>query len=555
MLGGAAATVGTVRSGVAVCRVPFVRDAHATAKTDTARSEPRRTAFMANGGDCTRHAEAPVCSVTEVARWQHTIAINPTAELPVFLQIARAIADDARRGRLRPGDVLPGSRTLAADLGVHRNTVLAAFRELASEGWIETRAAGGTFVSRELPEPRPRRFAPKVEPIGRLGFDLPEPQAATWQVPEYPRGTLVLASGSPDARLVPTAPLARAYRRALKLSGARVLSYGDPRGAPALRQALAAMLSHLRGLPADPSSFVITRGSQGAIDLFARAVVRPGDVVAVEALGYRPAWSAFEVAGARLAPIPVDASGLRVDALAELITRERVRALYLTPHHQYPTTVTLSPGRRLELLELARAHRLAILEDDYDFEYHFEGRPVLPLASADRAGVVVHVGTLSKILAPGLRIGFVVAPPSLLERIVALRTVIDRQGDLAVEHAIAELLDDQEVQRHVRRVRRLYRERRDALVEALRDKLGSAVNVEPPAGGMALWVRIDPSIDVDAWAARAVEHGVAFMPGRAYAFDGRARSAARMGFAALDPRELREAAKRLAVALKKRRTA
>ncbi len=491
----------------------------------------------------------------EVARWQHPIAIDPTAELPVFLQIARAIAEDARRGRLRPGDLLPGSRTLADDLGVHRNTVLAAYRELASEGWVETRAAGGTFVSSELPDPTPRRFAPKVESPGRVGFELPDLPFTGWEPPEFPRGTLVLASGSPDARLVPTAPLARAYRRALKLAGTKVLSYGDPRGALALRAALASMLSHLRGLSADPCSFVITRGSQGAIDLFARALVRPGDVIAVEALGYRPAWSAFEAAGARLAPIPVDAAGLRVDALADLASRERVRALYLTPHHQYPTTVTLSPGRRLELLELARAHRIAILEDDYDFEFHYDGRPVLPIASADRAGVVVHVGTLSKILAPGLRIGFVVAPPAVLDRIVALRTIVDRQGDLAVEHAVAELLDDHEVQRHARRVRRLYRDRRDALVEALRERLGSAVEVEPPAGGMALWARIDPSIDVDAWATRAVECGVAFVPGRAFAFDGRARSAARFGFAALDPRELREAVKRLAAALRKKRSA
>jgi len=490
-----------------------------------------------------------------LARWQHPIAIDPTAELPVFLQIARAIAEDARRGRLRPGDALPGSRTLAIDLGVHRNTVLAAYRELASEGWLETRAAGGTFISRELPDPSPRRFAPKVESTGRLGFDLPESRVPKWEPIEWPRGTLILASGSPDARLVPTAPLARAYRRALKLSGQQVLSYGDARGASALREALAAMLSHLRGLPADPASFVITRGSQGAIDLCARALIRPGDVVAIEALGYRPAWSALEAAGARLVPVPIDASGLRVEALAELVAKERVRALYLTPHHQYPTTVTLSPGRRIELLELARTHRIAILEDDYDFEFHYEGRPVLPLASADRAGVVVHIGTLSKILAPGLRIGFVVAPPALLERIVALRAIIDRQGDLAVEHAIAELLDDHEVQRHARRVRRLYLERRDVLCEALREKLGSAIEVEPPAGGMALWARIDPSIDVDDWAARALTCGVAFMPARSFAFDGRARSAARLGFAALDPRELREAVKRMATALRKRRTA
>ncbi len=486
-----------------------------------------------------------------MARWQHPIAIDPDAALPVFLQIARAIAEDVRRGRLKRGDALPGSRTLAEELSVHRNTVLAAYRELSSEGWLETKRGGGTFISAELPETAPRAFAPRVASRDRLGFDLAPGAFPHWELPTHPRGTLVLASGVPDARLVPTAPLARAYRRALELSGPALLSYGDPRGALRLREALAAMLSHLRGLPADPASFLVTRGSQGAIDLVARALIKPGDVVAVEALGYRPAWSAFEAAGARLVPVPVDQHGMRVEQLATI----KPRAVYATPHHQFPTMVTMSAGRRLTLLELARVHRFAIVEDDYDFEFHYDGRPVLPLASADRAGVVVHVGTLSKILAPGLRIGFVTAPAALLERLTSIRIVVDRQGDLAVEHAVAELLEDSEVQRHARRVKREYHARRDALVEAIHEKLGGVMTVDPPAGGMAVWAKIDPSIDLDAWVTRALAAGVAFLPARHFAFDGRARPFARLGFASLDPRELREAVRRMALALRKRRSA
>jgi GntR family transcriptional regulator / MocR family aminotransferase len=486
-----------------------------------------------------------------VARWQHPIAIDPGAPLPVFLQIARAIADDVRRGRLKRGEVLPGSRTLADEIGVHRNTVLAAYRELSSEGWIETRRAGGTYVSKELPDSAPRAFAPRVTTRERLGFDLAPGAFQHWDLPPYPRGTLVLASGVPDARLVPTAPLARAYRRALKLSGPALLGYGDPRGALRLREALAAMLSHLRGLPADPASFLVTRGSQGAIDLVARALIKPGDVVAVEALGYRPAWSAFQAAGAQLVAVPVDEHGMRVEALAAI----KPRAVYVTPHHQFPTMVTMSAGRRLTLLELARTHRFAIVEDDYDFEFHYEGRPVLPLASADRAGVVVHVGTLSKILAPGVRIGFVTAPAPLLDRLTSIRIVVDRQGDLAVEHAVAELLEDSEVQRHARRMKREYRARRDVLIEAIHEKLGRVMTVDPPAGGMAVWARVDPSVDVDDWAVRALAAGVSFLPARSFAFDGRARPFARLGFASLNRDELREAVRRMAVSLKKRRSA
>ncbi|MGZ3476138.1 MAG: MocR-like pyridoxine biosynthesis transcription factor PdxR [Polyangiales bacterium] len=469
--------------------------------------------------------------------WDHWLTIE--AEGPVFLRIARAVSEDVRRGRLRPGDPLPGSRTLAESLGVHRNTVLAAYRELAAEGWIDTRPAGGTFVRGELPEIAPRRFAPRRESVpSRAGYELPPALEGAF-VPEHPKGTLVLAGGVPDLRLAPTTALARAYRRALS-KPTDVLAYGHAQGHPKLRAALAPMLARLRGLAASPDEILITRGSQMALDLAARMLIRPGDVVAVEALGYRPAWGAFAAAGAKIAPIPVDREGIRVDLIPP-----DVRAIYVTPHHQYPTMVTLSAARRLALLELARTQRIAVIEDDYDYEFHYDGRPVLPLASADRAGVVLYIGTLSKILAPGLRLGFLVATPDAIARLTALRTLADRQGDPAIEAAVGELLEDDEVQRHARRVRRIYRDRRDVLCEAIDKQLAGVFEVTPPAGGMAVWAKVAPEIDVDTLAERAMNRGVAFMTARRFAFDGRARPFARLGFAALDPRELREAIGRI----------
>src|SRR5713101_3900910 len=221
------------------------------------------------------------------------------------------------------------------------------------------------------------------------------------------------------------------------------------------------MLCATRGLAATADSLVVTRGSQMAFDLAARALLSPGDAVAVEELGYSAVWASLTLAGARLIPVPVDAEGVRVDALEKLASRETLRAIYLTPHHQYPTMAVLSPARRLQLLELARRNRFAILEDDYDNEFHYQGRPVLPLASADQAGVVVYIGTLSKILAPGLRVGYVVAPLPLMGRIAAIRSLLDIQGDLATEAAVAQLIEDGELQRHVARVRRDYARRRD----------------------------------------------------------------------------------------------
>src|SRR6478609_7419930 len=274
-----------------------------------------------------------------MAQWQVALDLNAHngGEQPIFIRLARAISDDVRRGRLKPGDALPGSRSLARELGVHRNTVLAAYAELAAEGWITTEAAAGTFVSPALPEVAPRRSAgtsARTAMPARTAFELrplpelslardPPPPAALAAAPARRGKTassarlarpalapMMLSGGVPDVRLLATAPLARAYRRALKRHGPRLLGYGDARGHVRLRTALASMLSALRGLAAGEDDLVLTRGSQAALDLVARALLAPGDVVAVEGLGYRPAWTALTSTGARLLPLPVDDDGL-----------------------------------------------------------------------------------------------------------------------------------------------------------------------------------------------------------------------------------------------------
>jgi GntR family transcriptional regulator / MocR family aminotransferase len=323
-----------------------------------------------------------------------------------------------------------------------------------------------------------------------------------------------------------------------------VLAYGDPRGHPRLREALAAMLQ-ARGLAAGPDDLVVTRGSQMGMALCAKALFGPGDVVAVEAYGYHPAWQAMRANGARLVPVPIDRDGLRVDALAALCEREPVRGVYLTPHHQYPTTVALSAPRRLALLELAARRRFAIVEDDYDHEFQYEGRPILPLASADRAGAVIYVGTLSKVFAPGVRIGYVVAPPAVRERVVAERFYLDRQGDQVTECAVAELFEDGELQRHVRRARRVYHARRDLLVELLTATFGEMLSFEVPPCGMALWAQVRSGLDPERWLERARAERVLFQPGRWFHFHGRPLPYLRLGFAGLTEDELRLAVRRL----------
>jgi GntR family transcriptional regulator/MocR family aminotransferase len=481
--------------------------------------------------------------------WNLAIQLEPDGNLPLFLQIARAIAGHIRAGRLRPGDAVPGSRTLARNLGVHRNTVLASYDELQAEGWLVTAVAGGTFVAEKLPT---RVLLSRERPPTAMadGSRYPLAPALPFERPAaYPPGTLILAKGAPDVRLLPTTEFARAYRRVLLEDGQRLLTYGDPAGHPRLRSAVAAMLSATRGIAATPETVMVTRGSQMALDLASRALICPGDVVAVEALGHPGAWNAFRLAGAELAPIPTDHDGLCVDALSALLERQAVRAVYVTPHHQFPTTTVMPAARRKALLSIASSHRVAIIEDDYDHEFHYDGKPVLPLASSDTDGSVLYIGTLSKILAPGLRAGFVVAPAPVIARLTSLRVASDLQGDLVTECALAELFENGELGRHVRRMRETYRGRRDALVAALRHELGAELEFEVPSGGMALWARVREDIDIDDWARRALAHGVAFRAGRMYDFQGARQPYTRLGFTYHDEGELAVAARRMVQAL------
>ena len=266
-----------------------------------------------------------------MARWEVSFTLERRPGVPLFQQIARAVTTDIRRRRLRPGDPLPGTRTLARMLGVQRLTVVAAFDELVAEGWIINRPARGAFVSTELPEAPLRRGRSWEVPAAmaeRTGFDLlgaPEPERPY----EVPRGSLLFAPSRPDVRLVPGVVIGRALRRAISQRGGALLSYGPSEGHPRFRAAVAAMLASTRALTAGAEHVCITRGSQMALSLLSRALLRPGDAVAVEQLGYRSAWESFRAAGAKVIGVPVDADGLQVDALERLVAQHALRAVYI----------------------------------------------------------------------------------------------------------------------------------------------------------------------------------------------------------------------------------
>ncbi|WP_159726190.1 PLP-dependent aminotransferase family protein [Methylosinus sp. Ce-a6] len=468
--------------------------------------------------------------------------IDPRRGAPLYLQIIHALIHDIRRGRLAPGVALPSSRELAESLGVNRKTIMLAYDDLVAQGWFTTQGTRGTFVSAELPEalPAPRKSAP-VDP------KTPEfPFRAAPDPAFVPAGDgLAIDDGLPDARLFSIDTLMRAYRDAGRRAarGGR-LSYGDPRGAFELRRAVADMLASHRGLVVEADDICITRGSQMGIFLAARILVAPGDVALVEGLGYSAAREALAAAGAEVVGVGLDAEGVDVDDVERECRRRPVRAIYVTPHHQFPTTVSLTPERRLRLLDLAAKFEFAIIEDDYDHEFHFERQPLLPMASY-APGRVIYVGSLSKLLLPGLRIGYVAAPAPVARSMANAAAGVDRQGNALTELAAADLIESGELRRHVRKARQIYAQRRDDFGRLLGRAFGDAIRFSTPAGGLAFWATFRDEATLDALENGAVRSGVRFLSSTCFAAPPHRGRGLRLGFGSLDAAEAERAIARL----------
>lgn len=471
------------------------------------------------------------------------IPLDRQASAPLSAQIVAAIIRAVKGGVLSPGAKLPGSRTMAALLGVHRKTVITAYDELMAQGWLEGHPSRGTFVSRQLPDVKPRPLD-GIHP-GQLptqtGFSIhTRPHLAFPVIKAEPM--LTLDDGFPDGRLAPLDALARSYRRVLQRGFQhRLLSYADTNGSLFFRQQLARYLHDSRGIAATPDHLFTTRGSVMGIYLVSRLLLQPGDGVVIGDLSYRSATMIFDECGARLLTVPVDGQGIRVDALEELCRKQPVRMVYVTPHHHYPTTVTLSAERRIRLLQLAEEYRFAILEDDYDYDFHYASSPILPLASADASGMVIYIGSFTKTIAPAFRVGYVVAPPNLIAELGYLRRIIDRQGDAILEQALAELLAEGDVQRHLKKAQRIYHQRRDTFSSLLREHLGEAVTFDVPDGGMAVWTRFDEAIDLPQLAERCRKNGLSFNNGQFYHSGQDRWHHTRLGFASKTVEELEQA--------------
>ncbi|HWR81076.1 MAG TPA: PLP-dependent aminotransferase family protein [Pseudomonas sp.] len=416
-------------------------------------------------------------------------------------QLYQALRERILDGRLGGRTRLPASRDLAGLLGVSRNTVSRAFDQLYAEGYIEGRVGAGTFVA-DLREPSPRSTAdsppgPAHGPALRL--------LAEHRLNPRPAGPpRAFRVGVPAFDLFPFETWARLSARFWRRPPPEALGYGDPAGDWRLRELVAAYLRSSRGLTCTPEQVLITCGSQQAISLCAQLLLQAGERVAIENPGYRAAGHAFAVAGARLCGVPVDDEGLDTAALQALGT---CRLAYVTPSHQYPTGVTLSLARRLELLAWAERHDAWVIEDDYDGEYRYRGVPLAPLAALDRSGRVLYVGTFCKIAFPALRLGYLVLPPELVEPFAQRRALDMRHSEIGSQAVMAEFIAAGHFQRHVRRMREAARMRRDALLQGWPQVPGCAP-LPAVEAGLHLSVRVESLQRETELVAAALAAGV-----------------------------------------------
>lgn len=328
--------------------------------------------------------------------------------------------------------------------------------------------------------------------------------------------------------------------------------YGPEQGSENLRTELAHFLSETRGLNVGAEDILITKGVQMALYLTAQILLTKNDTVIVGEPGYSGANEIFEQAGAKLELVPVDDDGIDLDVVESICKKKKIRLLYVIPHHHTPTTVTLSSERRMRLLEMAKKYQFAIIEDDYDFDFQYSSSPVLPLASANYYGSVIYVGSFCKTIAPGIRIGFMVAPSNFLLQATKLRKLIDRQGEHLLEEAMANLLKNGDISRHLKKANKLYHERRDELCRLLHEHLADEVSFKVPEGGFAIWINYINKHDPVRVAENAAELGLTVSNGIDYYHDKNFKNyAVRLGFASLNTTELKDAVDLLKKAIKK----
>lgn len=465
--------------------------------------------------------------------WKSIIQIQNEGDCPVYLQIANAICGEIKKGHLGPGVKLPGTRQLSELIDVHRKTIVRAFEELDAQGWIEMRPSQGTFTSRDLPEINPRKLAAGQERpksfAPATGYHVPVNNLI--KAPVSPLRNITGFHDGPDPRIAPVDEIAKAYRAVLlKNVNLKYTSYVETAGTTRFRKILSEHLNDSRGLQSTYENIIVTRGSTMGLFLITSVLFSKGDNVIVGDTSYYYSDHLFINAGMQLVRVPVDDCGIDVDAIEKICSRKKIKAVHITSHHHYPTTVTLSAARRMRLLALAEKFGFIIIEDDYDYDYHYCSSPILPLVSADTKGMVIYIGTLSKTLAPGIRTGYVIAPVNLILELARLRQVIDTQGDPILELALADLFEDGTIRRHMKKSLQEYRQRRDFVCNALAQLRPAIIDFKIPDGGLAIWAKFHRSVPLPPLAEKMKTRGVILSNGLIHDTGPVSFNATRIGF-------------------------
>lgn len=477
-----------------------------------------------------------------------TLLLSLGGEGTLVDQVLRALRVEIRK--LSLGSRMPPTRVLAEDLGVSRNTVIAAYAELANEGLIVSHFGGGSFVSDLERTTRPEEAQAPVGASQNRPARLSDFAARLRSLDASPileRTELQydFRYGLPVVNDFPFNAWSRIVARRATIGSVSVLGYGDSAGYMPLRVEIAEYLRRARGITCSPNQVIVTSGSQQALDLAARILINPGDRVVLEEPTYEGAREVFAAAGARVVAVPVDKEGLQVSKLPG--RSSKCRAVYVTPSHQFPTGAVLSSPRRAQLLEWARTNECYVLEDDYDGELRYDVRNIEAIKGADADDRVIYIGTMSKVLFPSLRLGYVVCPRALVDSFVTAKHVCDRQTPALLQMSLSDFMTQGLFSRHLLRAKRLCAHRRTALLDAATKFLGDRVTIEGANAGIhvMMWINDRRAADVPALISDAAAIGVGIYPIAPYFMHAPKRAGLLLGYASMDEKMIREGIERL----------
>ncbi len=462
--------------------------------------------------------------------YQSFIKINRNSEVAIYMQVTNQLINAIQRGFLPFGTKLPGTRALSQLLQVHRNTIVAVYEELFAQGWVESLPNKGTFVIGKNDE----------KPVNLNDFNqinlknYPKTTGFTFKTSnildnpfERSDCEFVFNDGVPDIRLTQIDQHSRIYSSTLKRRAHKIAHYNQD-GSEFFKKNLSQYLNLSRGLPISTHNILITRSTEMSIYIVSEILLSENDTVLIGALSYFSVNMIFQKTGVKIVTIPIDDEGIDVEEVRKICQKQKIRMLYLTPHHHYPTTVTLSAQRRLELLNLANEFGFIILEDDYDYDFHYDKSPILPLASADTNGMVIYIGSFGKSLAPGFRTGFIVAPENLMTEMRKYLGIIDRQGDILMEHVLGEMIAEGEINRYLKKSVKVYQERLDYFVRLVEENLGNYLHFKKPSGGLAIWAEWKLPINL-MQLSRNCEQNNLFIP-KTLLYQNKDLTAMRLGF-------------------------